>query len=87
MEVVIDGSTFTKCGKVSTNNYFAPVRFVNNNADGTLKVVVTDTTFVDRIGTNGDILIGDGRTGKESHNVALSVQDTEAQVQFQVPGY
>ncbi|MBS7219513.1 MAG: DUF3737 family protein, partial [Oscillospiraceae bacterium] len=87
MEVVIDSSTFTKCGKVSTNNYFAPVRFVNNNENGTLKAIVTKTTFIDRIGTNGDILIGDGRIGKASYDVELLVQNTEAQVQFQTPGY
>ncbi|MGI5934594.1 MAG: S-layer homology domain-containing protein [Lawsonibacter sp.] len=87
MKVVIDNCTFTKCGKLDANNYFAPVRFVNNSTDGALSASVKNTTFVERIGTNGDILIGDGRAGKSSNDVALTVQSTKAQVQFQTPGY
>ena len=68
MTMTVEDSKFINCGKVDTaNDYFAPARFVNNNATGTLVVNLTNNTFTGTIGTNGDILLGDYRTGKESH--------------------
>ncbi len=68
MDVTVENSKFINCGKIDTaNDYFAPARFVNNNATGTLVVNLTNNTFTGTIGTNGDILLGDYRTGKESH--------------------
>lgn len=39
------------------------------------------------MGSNGDILLGDGREGQKSNDVALTVESTEATVQAQQPGY
>lgn len=91
MTVTVENSTFTNCGSTNeTNNlnqYAAPVRIVNNNADGTVATEVTDCTFTGTVGNNGDILIGDGRDGKESNDVSLTITNTEAEVQAQKPGY
>lgn len=91
MKVTVENSTFTNCGSTNeTNNlnqYAAPVRIVNNNADGTVATEVTNCTFADTVGNNGDILIGDGRDGKESNDVTLTVKNTAASVQAQKPGY
>ena len=48
---------------------------------------VDDCTITGTVGNNGDILIGDGRTGKTSNNVILTVSGTAANVQAQKPGY
>ena len=88
MVVEIEGCTFTNCGKVDeSNNYFAPVRMVNNNAQGTLSVSVKNTAFAGTIGENGDILLGDGRNGKESYDVSATVTGTAAKVVAQRPGH
>lgn len=88
MVVEIEGCTFTNCGKVDeSNNYFAPVRMVNNNAQGTLSVSVKNTAFAGTIGENGDILFGDGRNGKKSYDVSATVTGTAAKVVAQRPGH
>ena len=91
MTVTVENSTFTKCGSTSTENklnqYAAPVRIVNNNETGTVTTEVTNCTFTDTVGNNGDILIGDGRDGKDSNDVTLTVSGTAANVQAQKPGY
>ena len=88
MVVEIEGCTFTNCGKVDeSNNYFAPVRMVNNNAQGTLSVSVKNTAFAGTIGKNGDILFGDGRNGKKSYDVSATVTGTAAKVVAQRPGH
>ena len=91
MTVTVENSTFTNCGSTSTENklnqYAAPVRIVNNNAAGTVATEVTNCTFADTVGNNGDILIGDGRDGKESKDVSLTVKNTAADVQAQKPGH
>ena len=74
MTVTVEDCTFTKCGKVDTaNDYFAPARFVNNSTVGTLTVSLKNNTFADTIGTNGDILLGDYRTGKASHALTATI--------------
>ena len=74
MTVTIENSRFIGCGKVDpSNDYFAPVRFVNNSATGTLTVNLTDNTFTGTIGTNGDILLGDYRVGKPSHALTANI--------------
>ena len=68
MTITVEDSKFINCGKIDTaNDYFAPARFVNNSTTGTLTVNLTNNTFTGTIGTNGDILLGDYRDGKESH--------------------
>lgn len=74
MTVTVENSTFGNCGKIDTaNDYFAPARFVNNSATGTLTVNLTNNTFTGTIGTNGDILLGDYRTGKPSHALTANI--------------
>ena len=77
MDVTVENSKFINCGKIDTaNDYFAPARFVNNSATGTLTVNLTNNTFTGTIGTNGDILLGDYRTGKESHALTANITTT-----------
>ena len=77
MTVTVENSKFINCGKIDTaNDYFAPARFVNNSVTGTLTVNLTNNTFTGTIGTNGDILLGDYRTGKESHALTANITTT-----------
>ena len=85
--VTVTNSTFTSCGDNGDWKQFAaPVRFVNSGS-GTQSATVDTCTFAGTVGTNGDILIGDGRTGEKSNDVSLTVTDTEANIQAQKPGY
>ena len=52
-----------------------------------MTTTVATCTFTGTVGSNGDILLGDGREGQKSNDVALTVESTEATVQAQQPGY
>ena len=83
----VEGCSFTSCGDNGDWKQFAaPVRFVNSGS-GTQSATVDTCTFAGTVGSNGDILIGDGRTGQKSNNVSLTVTGTTATVQAQKPGY
>lgn len=83
----VEGCSFTSCGDNGDWKQFAaPVRFVNSGS-GTQSATVDTCTFAGTVGSNGDILIGDGRTGQESNNVSLTVTNTTATVKAQKPGY
>lgn len=85
--VAVQNSTFTNCGDNGDWKQFAaPVRFVNSGS-GTMNTNVNTCTFTGTVGSNGDILLGDGREGQKSNDVALTVESTEATVQAQQPGY
>lgn len=85
--VAVQNSTFTNCGDNGDWEQFAaPVRFVNSGS-GTMTTTVATCTFTGTVGSNGDILLGDGREGEKSNDVALTVESTEATVQAQQPGY
>ena len=85
--LTVSNSTFKNCGDNGEWNQFAaPVRFVNSGS-GTQSATVDTCTFAGTVGSNGDILIGDGRTGQESNDVSLTVTNTTATVQAQKPGY
>lgn len=85
--VAVQNSTFTSCGDNGDWEQFAaPVRFVNSGS-GTMTTTVATCTFAGTVGSNGDILLGDGREGQKSNDVALTVESTEATVQAQQPGY
>lgn len=75
--VTIENSTFNSCGSTNTANdlnlYAAPVRFVNNSKEGTLKVTLTNNTFTGTVGNNGDILLGDQRNGKSTFDVNAEI--------------
>ena len=85
--VTVQNSTFTKCGDNGDWKQFAaPVRFVNSGS-GTMDTTVGTCTFTGTVGSNGDILLGDGRVGEKSNDVKLTVENTAANVQAQQPGY
>lgn len=85
--VMVKNSTFTNCGDEGEWKQFAaPIRFVNSGS-GTSTTTVDNCTFNNTVGTNGDILIGDGRTNETSNDVTLTVKNTAANVQAQKPGY
>ena len=50
---------------------------------------VSDCTITGTKGTNGDILLGDGRDGQGSHNgnITIEAKGTAAKLQAQEPGY
>lgn len=85
--VAVENCTFTNCGDAGDWKQFAaPLRLVNSGT-GTQSAEVTGCAFAGTVGANGDILLGDGRTGQTSNDVALKVTDTEANIQAQKPGY
>ena len=85
--VAVENCRFTNCGDADGWKQFAaPLRLVNSGA-GTQSAEVTGCAFADTVGANGDILLGDGRTGQASNDVALKVTDTAANIKAQKPGY
>lgn len=85
--VAVENCTFTNCGDAGGWKQFAaPLRLVNSGA-GTQSAEVTGCAFADTVGANGDILLGDGRTGQASNDVELKVVNTAANIQAQKPGY
>ena len=82
IEVTVRNSSFTNCGKEDqSNDYFAPIRVVNNNEQSQVDVNLADNTFVGTVGTNGDILLGDHRTengvAKPSYGVNATIKTTQ----------
>lgn len=85
--VAVENCTFTNCGDVGGWKQFAaPLRLVNSGT-GTQSAEVTGCAFAGTVGANGDILLGDGRTGQASNDVELKVVNTVANIQAQKPGY
>lgn len=85
--VAVENCTFTNCGDAGDWKQFAaPLRLVNSGA-GTQSAEVTGCAFAGTVGANGDILLGDGRTGQTSNDVELKVVNTAANIQAQKPGY
>ena len=83
----VSNCEFNACGDNGDWKQFAaPVRFVNSGS-GTQSATVDTCTFEGTVGSNGDILIGDGRTGEKSNDVSLTVTNTTATVMAQKPGY
>lgn len=85
--VAVENCTFTNCGDAGGWKQFAaPLRLVNSGT-GTQSAEVTGCAFAGTVGANGDILLGDGRTGQASNDVELKVVNTAANIQAQKPGY
>lgn len=85
--VAVENCTFTNCGDAGDWKQFAaPLRLVNSGT-GTQSAEVTGCAFAGTVGANGDILLGDGRTGQASNDVELKVVNTAANIQVQKPGY
>ncbi len=73
----VKNCSFIDCGctaDMSTDiaKYSAPIRFVKSGT-GTLNVTLTNNTFTGTLGTNGDILLGDYRTGKTSNGFTANI--------------
>ena len=90
----ITNSTFTNCaqGTESNKTYAAPIRVVAKESGSTSNIKVENCEFFYDEGVvnrgNGDILIGDGRSGETSDGtVNLSMSKTQANVMAQKPGY
>lgn len=86
--VAVENCTFTNCGDAAGDwkQFAAPLRLVNSGT-GTQSAEVTGCAFAGTVGANGDILLGDGRTGQASNDVELKVVKTAANIQAQKPGY
>ena len=90
--VIVENTEFADCGLGTANDqtWAAPIRVVAS-ADSEVNLSVDRCTFSYTNGNqsqNGDILVGDGRTGeKGKYDVAVSIKATAAEVQFQMPGY
>lgn len=86
--VAVENCTFTNCGDAAGDwkQFAAPLRLVNSGT-GTQSAEVTGCAFAGTVGANGDILLGDGRTGQASNDVELKVVNTAASIQAQKPGY
>lgn len=86
--VAVENCTFTNCGDAAGDwkQFAAPLRLVNSGT-GTQSAEVTGCAFAGTVGANGDILLGDGRTGQTSNDVELKVVNTAANIQAQKPGY
>ena len=71
--VTVKNSTGANCGDTGDWSAFAaPVRFVNSGK-GSLDATIENNTFTGTVGNNGDILLGDYREGKESHDVTATI--------------
>lgn len=85
--VAVENCKFKGCGDAGGWKQFAaPLRLVNSGT-GTQSAEVTGCAFAGTVGANGDILLGDGRTGQASNDVELKVVNTAANIQAQKPGY
>ena len=74
LSATVENCTFVNCGKVKPeDDYFAPVRFVNNGGANALTATIANNTFTKTVGTNGDILLGDYRDGKTSNAFTATI--------------
>jgi len=93
VNISIKNTEFTDCGSGNSNDsqWAAPIRVVNSgNISGGSQVTVDKCNFIYSEGVssaNGDVLIGDGREGKQSYDVGIGVKNTESEVMVQYPGY
>ena len=78
LDVTVENCTFTGCGLVASGDgdYRAPVRFTSTGT-GTLRVKLSGNTFNSTVGNNGDILLGDYRTGKTSKGFGVDLVTTD----------
>lgn len=89
--VTVKDCTFTDCSTEAISSgavtWAAPIRIVST-AGAVSKVNVEDCTFAytDGSSVNGDILLGEGREGKQSYPVYALLSNTDAAVQIQHPG-
>ena len=75
----ISDNTFTNCGfNYPTDDYYAPVRLVNSG-NGSVDATIENNTFSGTVAGNGDIRLGDQRTGKTSNTVNATIINSSNQ--------
>lgn len=94
--ITVENCKFNDCGLGSDSNktYAAPIRIVAQDG-ATSNLIVNNTNFSYSGSTtnfegidNGDILLGEGRSGNTSGGTTtLNMTSTEANVRSQAPGY
>ena len=89
--VTVDECSFTDCGYADgeLGTYSAPIRVAAGESSESMSVTISSCSFFynDERSKNGDVLIGDGRSGSVSKDVTVRISDTSAEVQYQSPGY
>lgn len=89
--VTVDECSFTDCGYADgeLGTYSAPIRVAAGGSSESMNVMISGCSFFynDGESKNGDVLIGDGRSGKVSRDVTVRISNTSAEVQYQSPGY
>lgn len=89
--VTVDECSFTDCGYADgeLGTYSAPIRVAAGGTSESMNVMISGCSFFynDEESKNGDVLIGDGRSGKVSRDVTVRISNTSAEVQYQSPGY
>lgn len=89
--VTVDECSFTDCGYADgeLGTYSAPIRVAAGGSSESMNVMISGCSFFynDVESKNGDVLIGDGRSGKASRDVTVRISNTSAEVQYQSPGY
>lgn len=89
--VTVDECSFTDCGYADgeLGTYSAPIRIAAGESSESMNVMISGCSFFynDGESKNGDVLIGDGRSGKVSGDVTVRISNTSAEVQYQSPGY
>lgn len=91
--ISVTGCAFNDCATTDLTSkeaeWASVVRVVSSVAGSTSDLSVNGCTFAYSGGkqkTNGDILLGEGRAGKASHPVTVSVSNTAAEVHVHNPG-
>ena len=89
--VTVDECSFTDCGYADggVGTYSAPIRVAAGGGSESMSVTISSCSFFynDERSKNGDVLIGDGRSGSVSKDVTVRISDTSTEVQYQSPGY
>ena len=93
LKVTIENCSFTNCGEGNSDTellYSAPIRVVNSQNENTdaVSVEIIGCSFDNLKSSNGDILLGEGRSDKTSKGVIATITDlkTNANLQVQNPG-
>lgn len=85
--ITVKSCTFTNCNSGTSDKLWAaPIRVLSTVEGGSSHLTVDSCTFTNSGDANGDILLGEGRTGNQSYLVTAEIKNTAAEVQIQNPG-